>query len=91
MKKTVSLKVAAVIACFAVLGLVGCSKLPADTDKYSIKGSDSDGSGYELRESSIILEDGRKITCVTYDGTGTSNSVGVSCDWVSANETKNRR
>lgn len=38
------------------------------------------GDGQGLHEEPIVLEDGRTITCVVYDGD--NGNGGVSCDWI---------
>lgn len=41
---------------------------------------DERGDGQGLHEEPIVLEDGRTITCVVYDGD--NGNGGVSCDWI---------
>lgn len=41
---------------------------------------DEHGDGQGLHEEPIVLEDGRTITCVVYDGE--NGNGGVSCDWI---------
>lgn len=79
-------RLALTAAVIAVIALTGCEPQRVDEEP---KGSsetndpsvvDERGDGQGLHEEPIVLEDGRTITCVVYDGE--NGQGGVSCDWI---------
>lgn len=88
MKTTVGKKPVVVLAAaILTLTLAGCE--PQRVDEEPDEGSsethdpsavDEHGDGQGLYEEPIVLEDGRTITCVVYDGD--TGQGGISCDWI---------
>ncbi|WP_350270818.1 hypothetical protein AAFP32_04505 [Brevibacterium sp. CBA3109] len=87
--KTTSVKKSLVLIATAILttALAGCQ--PTKVEEAPEDGSnetndpsvlDERGDGQGLHEEPIVLEDGRTITCVVYDGE--DGNGGVSCDWI---------
>lgn len=62
-------RIAAVMTMTALL-LAGCGAADVST-----------GVGTGLGESTIVLKDGRQVTCVVYKR---ANAGGLSCDWDNA-------
>lgn len=82
-KKPIVLLAAAILT----VSLAGCE--PKKVEETPDEGSnetndpsavDERGDGQGLHEEPIVLEDGRTITCVVYDGD--NGNGGVSCDWI---------
>lgn len=91
-------KVLTIAAVVAVLALTGCSAPQLDAEGNSIRNpeqaaedeyneilreeSESSFVSNSLVESTILLRDGREVTCVAYHE---YRAGGVSCDWEGAN------
>lgn len=74
----------AIVAALSALALTSCggastAKPGTEPGRTTLK--DSDVYYGDLLESKVKLVDGRKVTCVVFDG---GHAGGLSCDWVSA-------
>ena len=87
--KTTGVKKPIVLLATVILtaSLAGCEpkKVEETPDEASTETNDPSavdehGDGQGIREEPIVLEDGRTITCVVYDGD--NGNGGVSCDWI---------
>lgn len=87
--KTASMKKPLVLLATIILtaSLAGCE--PKKVEQQPDEGAnetndpsvvDEQGDGQGLHEEPIVLEDGRTITCVVYEGD--DGRGGLSCDWI---------